>query len=443
MEDWRRLASSRLYARAAESGALVHTSEIADPRALIDAEPGLRAALEAAPAGVLEHRRVPFVSYPYEWSFGMLKDAALLELELLRGALDEGMVLKDATPYNVQWQGARPLFIDVGSFEALREDEPWAGYRQFCMLFLYPLLIEAYREIPFHPWLRGSLEGISPADASRMLSGWSLLRRGVLTHVRLHASLERRNERRGRGEVRRELRGARFKPELIKANAERLAKLLRRLEWKPGASAWSEYRSANTYSDADAERKAEFVRRAADEVSPDLVWDLGANDGAYARIAAESARYVVACDSDHATVEALYRGLRADGVESILPLVVNLADPSPGLGWRGRERRPLADRGAPDLVLCLALIHHLSIAANVPLRELVDWLGDLGASLVIEFPTRDDPMVHRLLDAKRDADHPDYRLDGFERLLAERFTVERREPLPSGTRLLYLAQPRA
>jgi SAM-dependent methyltransferase len=442
MEDWRRLASSRFYARATESGALVATTEVADPKPLIDAEPRLATALEAAPAGILEHQRVPFVSYPYEWSFGMLRDAALLELELLRNALEEGMVLKDATPYNVQWQGARPLFIDVGSFEALRENEPWAGYRQFCMLFVYPLLIAAYREIPFHPWLRGSLEGIAPADASRMLSGWSLLRRGVLTHVRLHAWLERRNDRRRRGEVRKELRGARFKPELIKANAERLEKLLRRLEWKPGASAWSDYRRANTYSDADTERKQEFVRRAVAEVGPDLVWDLGCNDGAYARIAAHAARYVVACDSDHASVEALYRSLRADGIESILPLVVNLADPSPGLGWRGRERSPLAERGAPDLVLCLALIHHLSIAANIPLREVIEWLSDLGASLVIEFPTRDDPMVRRLLDAKREGDHPDYRQEGFERLLAERFRVERRESLPSGTRLLYLAQPR-
>jgi hypothetical protein len=399
-------------------------------------------ALTEPPAAVLRHERVPFVSYPYEWTFGMLRDAALLQLDLLLASLDEGLILKDATPYNVQFDGARPVFIDVGSFERLREGEPWAGYRQFCMQALFPLMIQAHRDVALQPLLRGRLEGIPPTEAARMLNGRHRLHRGVLTHVVLHARLERRYERSAGDEVRGELRKARFGTELIRANAKRLRKLVSRLEWKPGASAWAAYRTTSTYTDDDARLKSEFVRGTVARVGPALTWDLGANDGAHSRIAAESGSYVLALDSDHATVEALYRSLRESGDPRILPMVADLADPSPGLGWRNAERRPLADRGRPDLILCLALVHHLSIAANVPLAEVVAWLADLGAPAVVEFPSREDPMVRRLLAAKREGSHPDYERERFERLLGERFEVRRREELGSGTRHLYEVDPR-
>src|SRR5919108_6471437 len=181
-------------------------------------------------AAVLEHERIPFVSYPYEWTFAMLRDAALLQLELLRRALDEDLILKDSTPYNVQWRGARPVFVDVGSFERLREGEPWAGYRQFCTLVLYPLLLQAYKGVPFHPWLRGSLEGIEPGEMRRLLGFRDRFRRGVLSHVVLHARLEGRYSDR---DVKGELRQAGFHAELIRANARKLRKLVERLEWEP------------------------------------------------------------------------------------------------------------------------------------------------------------------------------------------------------------------
>ncbi|HEX2125560.1 MAG TPA: hypothetical protein VHF45_03245, partial [Thermoleophilaceae bacterium] len=173
-----------------------------------------------------------------------------------------------------------------------------------------------------------------------------------------------------------------------------------------------------------------------------LAWDVGANNGRYSRIAAQGARTVVAVDADQGPVELLYRELRDEGDERIVPLTMDLADPSPGLGWRGLERRALADRGRPDLVLALALVHHLSIGANVPVREVVDWLASLGATLVVEFPTREDPMVQKLLAPKRAGLHPDYELGFFERCLAEAFEVERSERLGSGTRVLYCARPK-
>jgi SAM-dependent methyltransferase len=434
LADWEALAATTLFRDKVAEGKLVGTEQLAEPN-------GLPAELDAERvAAVLRHDRVPVVSYPYEWPFGMLKEAALLELELLLAALDENLILKDASPYNVQWRGTQPVFVDVGSFERLREGEPWAGYRQFCMLLLYPLMLQGFRNVPFQPWLRGSLEGIEPAEMRRLLTFRDRFRRGVLTNVVLHAKLEARYADR---EVRQDLKKAGFRTELIRVNARKLRKLVQRLDWKPGRTAWSTYRTTNPYDEPDAAAKLDFVREAAGARHRRLVWDLGCNDGRFTRVAAMNADYTVAVDADAAVVEALYRELRAEGIDTILPLVGNLADPSPGLGWRGEERRPLVDRGSPDLTLALALVHHVALTSNVPIRDFLDWLAGLRTEVVIEFPTRDDPMVKRLLSRKGPHANPDYDTETFERALNERWRVERRETLPSGTRILYRASPSA
>jgi ribosomal protein L11 methylase PrmA len=421
--DWEALAATPL---------VHHDRLVATEPVELDDLPELTAG---AAAGVLKHERIPFVSYPYEWPFSMLKDAALLQLELGRRALEHDLTLKDASAYNVQWRGARPVFVDVGSFERLRAGEPWAGYRQFCMLYLYPLMLQAYRGIGHHAWLRGSLDGITPAEARALLP---TRRRGVLTHVVLHA---RREARYGDArDLKRDLERAGFGKALLDANLRKLQKLVNRLEFKPGQTAWTEYGRTNTYSDEEAARKAEFVRAAAAGHRAGLVWDLGCNDGTYSRVAAEHAATVVAVDSDHATVDGLYRALRDEGREDILPLVMSVTDPSPDLGWRGLERARLERRGTPDLVLALALVHHVVITGNVPVREFLDWLRSLESALVIEFPERDDPMVQRLLSGKVEKANPDYERETFERALGERFEIERTERLASRT--LYEARPR-
>jgi hypothetical protein len=373
----------------------------------------------------------------------MLRDAALLQLDLNRRALREDLTLKDASPYNVQWRGAAPIFIDVGSFERLRPDEPWAGYRQFCMLYLYPLMLQAYRDLPYHALLRGSLDGIPPAYARAVLgSAGDRFRKGVFSNVLLHARMEDRYAAAEGGEVKRELRRAGFNKTLLDATLSKLESLVRRLEWRSGETAWTGYGEDNSYDAGAAARKAAFVRAAAGRRTGRLTWDLGCNDGTYARIAAEHAGTVVAVDADHATVDGLYRRLRDERRTDILPLVMSLTDPSPDLGWRGRERGSLERRGTPELVLCLALAHHVCITGNVPVRELLDWLRSLDATVVIEFPDREDPMVRRLLGGKRDGANPDYERAAFERALEERFLVDRSEAV-TGTRTLYEARPRA
>ena len=433
LEDWDALSATRLFRTFTGDGRLVSTERAPD-------EASRLAALGGAWAAVLRHQTIPFVSYPYEWSFSMLKDASLLQLDLLLAALDEGLILKDGTPYNVQWNGTRPVFIDIGSIARVRPGEPWAGYRQFCRQCLYPLLLQAYKNVSAQAWLRGSLEGISAEACSRLMSARDLLRPGVLTHVYLQAQAEARTATATRN-VKDELKRAGFSQALIKANVQRLRKLVGGLEWGQQRSVWSEYADRNTYQPEESEQKAAFVQRAAAARPRGLVWDLGSNTGRFARLAAAHARHVVAVDADELSVERMYRGLKADGVSNVLPLVGNVADPSPGLGWRGRERLPLPDRGRPDLVLCLALIHHVVLGANVPLDEFIEWLAGLGGEVVIEFVGRADPMVEALLRHKEDL-FDDYDHAYFESRLAARFEVAHRQELSSGTRTLYHAVPR-
>jgi SAM-dependent methyltransferase len=430
MEDFELLAQSGLL----EDPRIVRTERA-------DRAPAAAGVLPTETAGVLKHELIPFVSYPYEWTFSMLKDAALLQLDLLLAALERDLILKDSSPYNVQFKGGRAVFVDVGSFERVREGEPWVGYRQFCMLYLYPLLLQATKGVAFQPWLRGSIDGITPAQMRGLMSFRDRFRRGLTTNVFLHARLEERYADKPR-ETKQEVKRAGMGKQLILANVRKMRKLVSRLEWEPPQSVWVAYGERNTYTDEDAKRKDDFVREASTLQPWKLVWDIGCNNGRYSRIAAEGARYVIAVDADQGPVELLYRELRDGGDESILPLTMNLADPSPGLGWRGLERKPMPERGKPDLVLALALVHHVAISANVPVMEIVDWLARLGSALVVEFPTREDPMVQKLLAPKREGLHPDYELDFFERCLGEAFDVQRSERLESGTRVLYFATPK-
>jgi hypothetical protein len=439
LSNWLRLEGSAFFPRLVAEGRVVRTRRL-------DAAAAAHAHQPDEWAGLLEHERIPFVSYPYEWSFGMLRDAALLHLDLMLAALAEGFILKDASPYNVQWVGSRPVFIDIPSFEPLAPGEPWVGYRQFCELFLYPLMLRAYKDVPFQPWLRGHIDGIEPEQCLRLMSARDLSRPGVLAHVYLQARLQALYGQ-GDRDIRSDLRRAGFDPSLITANVRRLKKLVSRLRWKASASTWSEYaRQCPSYSDAELAEKVAFVESAVSAQASRrwrLAWDLGANTGMFSRICAEQADYTVALDADELAVERLYQHAReaneANG--TLLPLVMNLADPSPNLGWRGLERQALVRRQAPDLVLCLALIHHLVIGANIPLPELLVWLRDLGGALVIEFIAKKDPMVQRILRNRVDQ-YADYDQELFERLLTEKFEVARRCTLASGNRMLYFATPR-
>jgi len=431
--DFDALEASALFADATAAGTIVGTRRLDDVPA--DAPPGSWVA-------ALEHDRIPTISYPYEWSFAMLHDAALLTLDLTIRALDEGLITKDATPYNVQFVGAAPVFIDLGSFERLTKGEPWFGYRQFCEQFLNPLLLQARRDIPFQPLLRGSIRGVGPSQTVSSLRLRDRLRPSVFTNVSLHARLERRYAS-AEGDVRSDLEQAGFGPAIIRAQLRKLRKLVSGLDWKAGASTWSEYSDRSHYGDEDLQAKSTFAREVAGQRRRAQILDLGANDGHFSDLVAPDADAVVAVDSDALVIDRLYRRLRERGERKILPLVLDLVDPSGGIGWRNRERPAFVERVEPDLVLCLALVHHLAITDTVPLDEIVAWLAGFGAEVVVELPNRDDPMVQRLLRAKKDRTFERYDQAIFETAVDDHFDTRARVELPSGTRTLYHLSPRA
>jgi hypothetical protein len=394
-------------------------------------------------AAFLRHERVPLISYPYEWTFAMLRDAALLQIEVTRRALADGCITKDATAYNVQFDGTRPVFIDVGSFEPVQAGEPWPGYRQFCEHFLNPLVLQSVAGVPFQPWLRGSIRGIAPADVAPLIRGRHRLDRRLLVHVRMHARAQRRYDDRDPGDVRRELQQAGFGPKIVDAQLRNLGAAVESLAWKGDESTWSGYSERSHYDDADLTAKTELVERSVREVAPRVVLDLGANDGRFSSVALDAgASRVVAVDSDALVVDRLYQHLRRSGEERITPLLLDLADPSPGAGWRSRERPGFFDRVRPDLVLCLAVVHHLALTDTVPFPGIVELLADLDAPLVVEFPHRDDPMVTRLLARKRTGLFDHYDQPQWVEALGARFTIDEKVALPSGRRTLYRCRPR-
>ncbi len=429
LANWQHLQAQPFYDRARSAGQIIDTWS-----------GGSADEIDGSHAGLLEHARIPFISYPYEWSFGMLRDAALLHLALMREALDAGMILKDSSPYNIQWIGAQPVFIDIPSFERLSKGEPWVGYRQFCELFLYPLMLQAYKGIDFRPLLRGRIDGIATEAMRQLISRRDMLRSGVLLHVVAQSALQKRYSGSGRN-VRGTLAQAGFDKALIQRNVEKLTRLVESLKVPESRTEWSDYDRTHSYAAEDFARKEGFVRSAAASRRWRLAWDLGSNTGTFSRIAAEHADAVVAMDGDWMAIERLYRQQKAEAGRSILPLVMNLADASPNQGWGGAERKGLAERGRPELTLCLALVHHIVIGANIPLAAFLDWLAGLGTALVIEFVGRDDEMVQALL-ANREDQYDDYHPETFRALLEDRFEIRADEPLKGGRRHIYFAEPR-
>ncbi len=427
---WRQFSASGLATELQSAGLLIPTHEVTADVLSSDLP---------IPSGVivLEHERIPFVSYPYEWTFDMLHDAALLQLEIVERSLKHGWILKDATAYNVQFRGVTPLFIDVLSFAPLQQGEPWAGYNQFCRMILYPLMLEAYKGVPFQPWLRSELEGIDPVVFGRMFRGLERLRQGVLTHVVAQAYLQRKFSSADYS-VREQIKSAGMTPEMISRNVRKLRKLIVvGLQAPKESTSWSDY-SRTHYADDALARKEAFVIASIAGRHFKLVWDLGCNDGRFSRIVRDAADTVVAMDSDGGSVNRLYSELRAEARSNILPLLMNVANPSPAQGWASRERASLIERGKPQLTLALALVHHLVISANVPLAAIVEWLSEVTQEVVIEFISKEDVMVQRLLLNKDDT-YSGYNREAFESDMQRHFLIKSRTELPGGTRFLYHA----
>lgn len=423
-----RLRDSGLYEALAGAGRLVRHEEVSPGNG--DTEEAYR---------ILRPQPVPFVSYPYEWCFSAFKDAALATLDIQLTALEHGMTLKDASAYNIQFLEGRPVLIDTLSFEIREAGAPWVAYRQFCQHFLAPLALMARVDVRLAQLLRSYIDGIPLDLAARLLPARSRINPSLLFHVHLHAASQKRYADAGT-----KTQGGRsisVSDRGIEGLVRGLRGAVRRLQWKPPRTEWADYYAGNNYTDVAAGRKAEAVSSMLAAVSPRLVWDLGANTGRYSRIAADHGASVVAFDVDPAAVEINYRSLKANRETHLLPLLLDLTNPSPGVGWRNRERPPIQERGRPDALLALALIHHLAISGNVPLDQIARMFRELDGALIVEFVPKSDSQVRRLL-ASRDDIFAGYHREGFEAAFGRYYSIEQRVEIPESERAVYRMRPR-
>ncbi len=402
-EDFEFVRRTPFYEAAVSSGRLV------DAR-LLDAADAREISPDAV--HVVEHPRLPFISYPYEWPFPALKAAALLHLDLHLDALASGVTLSDASAYNVQFAGARPVFIDTLSLRQYRPGELWAGHRQFCEQFLNPLLLRAFLGVPHNAWYRGAQEGILTADLRRLLPLRRKLSRRVGTHVVLQDVLQ------GSVGKRRDVSASTVRQAgLPLAGLRNMLSGLR--DWIGGlrpadksATTWRDYARSHSYTSEEAAGKRSAIQSFVRTRGAERVWDIGCNTGDYSVSALEAgARHVIGFDFDQGALELAFERAAEGGLD-MLPLFLDAANPSPSQGWAQGERPGLQQRAGADAVVAVAFVHHLAIARNVPLAAVVGWLVGLAPRGVIEFVPKADPMVQELLRFRPDI-FPDYHEEAF------------------------------
>jgi ribosomal protein L11 methylase PrmA len=412
-------------------------AELVKKRWLVPTEVSSEPAVQNLSRHVLEHEAIDFISYPYEWPFELMRRAALFHLDLHLLALESGFTLIDASAYNVQFIGTRPIFIDPLSLVSYREGEFWLGQRQFCEQFLNPLLLASLVGIPFNAWYRGSLEGIASEDLARALRPKHKLSWRIWSEVLIPVWLQRSAQSRPSKAVVASRR---------KLPMDAFQFILRNLRsWIAGmrdpfvaaATTWSSYEIENSYLAEEERRKQAFVSDFIGRLRPSMVWDLGCNSGLYSETALRAgAQYVVGFDSDHGALNrAVQRSARSD--LQFLPLLMDACNPSPSQGWHQRERSGLSARSKPDAILALAIEHHIAIGRNVPLPMLLDWMTGLADRGVVEFVPKDDPTVQHMLSIRQDI-FDQYSQAEFESQLGKRATIERREVVSSSGRTLYV-----
>lgn len=422
---WEALRSSGLLERLHEEGLLVAHRELDAARS-----PG-----ESALA-VLQPEPVPFWSQPYEWCFGQLKDAALCTLAVQERALRAGLTLKDASAYNIQFVRGRPQLIDTLSFEVRDPGSPWRAYRQFCRHFLAPLAMGAYVSQDAGLLSRTFLDGVPLELASLSLPGKTQLKPGLMLHLHAHAHAERKAS------------ASTGAPRPVGENAllglvDHLRGTVEGLKWNPESTVWADYYGNTNYSADAFGQKRRLVAEMVHAVTPKptRIWDLGANTGEFSSLASQTGAHVVAWDLDPGAVERHYLAVRDKRVENVLPLVQDLTNPSPAIGWNLEERESLFDRADADLSLALALVHHLAIGNNVPLPALAEFFARLSRFLIVEFVPKSDSQVQRLLATRRDI-YDRYTDTGFREAFAGRFTTLRSERIEGSERTLFLMERR-
>ena len=431
-EEWQKFVESKLFSLLQEKRYLQSTKLIS----LRDYQSWLNFSTEEAIALVEHDEKIPFISYPYEWPFSMLRDAALFHLEFLKECLNEGFITKDGTPYNIQFIGTKPTFIDILSIISYREGNPWVGFGQFSQLFLYPLFLMSYKGIPFQPWLRSELEGMDVYTVRKFFSFWDIFKPGIFSNIFILAKLQKLFSAQKESIKDKIFSSGTITRKTIHSHILRLYKIIKSLPAPRLFSLWDKYENENIYSAKDKEAKHNFILESVRAVRPSLLLDLGANTGEYSILSASYAKYVVAIDNDYQAIDTFYNSLKETKVKNVLPLIGSIVNPAPDLGWKLAEHSSFFHRLKPDMVLCLALLHHIRIGNNIPLQDFVEWLIGLAPNTIIEFVKKEDPMVKILLKEKADT-YSDYNEEVFEYHLKKHGKIVKKYNLSLGSRALY------
>ena len=423
-EEYECLMNSGLYGKLTEKGLMLPHVE----QSLDDGKAGYK---------VIKPEQLEYVSYPYEWSFSQLKDSAVLTLKIQLLAMEHGMTLKDASAYNVQLHQGKPVFIDTLSFEKYVEGSPWIAYRQFCQHFLAPLALITHRDFRSVHLLRAYIDGLPLDLTSSMLPKLTWLNYGLLAHIHLHSMSQRRyaDEGRDSGGARKMEVGSRQLQGLI----ESLLSTVSKLSWQPPSTEWGDYYNDTNYVDESMKNKETLVEQFLNQTVSDtgMAADFGANTGKFSRLAVKAGFKVLAHDIDEVAVEKNYRQMVATDEKNIYPLLLDLTNPSPGLGWANEERESLVNRANLDVGLALALIHHIAISNNVPLSRAAKFFSTVCQQLIIEFVPKSDSQVKRLLATREDV-FPEYNNDGFELAFSKYFEIRESAEIPGTDRRLYL-----
>ena len=383
---------------------------------------------------VIQPKSVPFISYPYEWSFSQFKNAALVTLEITMLALEFGMTLKDASAYNIQFLENHPVLIDTLSFEIYDEGSPWLAYRQFCLHFLAPLSLMAHTDIRLQQLLRVYIDGVPLDLASSLLPGKTHFNMGLELHIHRHAASQKKYA--GRGEVTK-ANEAKISKVSFQGLIDNLQSTIKSLNWNGAGTEWADYYEITNYTTEAFEQKRALVGQFIEEIKPSMIWDLGANNGEFSRIGSGKGIFTVSSDIDPVAVEKNYQECCKTKEKNLLPLLIDLTNPSPGIGWENIERSAFIQRGPVDLVMALALIHHLAISNNLPLERIADFFAKVGEWLIIEFVPKEDSQVQRLLSSRKDI-FPGYTESGFEACFKEKFKLIHKEPIKGTRRTMYL-----
>lgn len=376
--------------------------------------------------------KIPFISYPYEWSFSQLKDAAILTLKVLKISLEHGMVLKDASAYNVQFFEGRPIFIDTLSFERYIDDQPWVAYKQFCQHFLAPLFLMSYTDIRLSQLLKVYIDGIPLDLACKLLPKRALLNLSVLSHIYFHSRAQQSFLKKT-NTINRYKLSKRHLLLLI----DNLITSIDKLALNKINTEWSDYYTFTNYSKESIEDKGRIIRQFIKDLKPEKIWDLGANDARFSSICSKLKIHTIAFDIDPLVVEKSYLNVKKNGDRFLLPLLMDLANPSSDSGWANMERASFTRRAQNATIMALALIHHLAITYNLPFIQIASLFKGLGDNLIVEFIPKEDSQLQKMLSNRVDI-FSNYCQREFEVSFKKYFKIKQVIQIKNSKRFLYL-----